>query len=495
MELPPDLDGVREQITLAVSNDEGEDRIGEVKHNLHALLEQRLPTREDRADVINALLVRAWLGALRQVLTRLIFAASAAETQVAGARELADTLGVFVRGAAIPYGALGRLLFGFRVTKTTDNPQQGQLSTQAIAGDPHTTTVQLGGTVALAASGVERIVVGLSATAFFPGAAREHILTPLTWSMTDAHTGGVVAIEGTVIGEGIRPVRIAGLSEGAKAGMLLDLGRLLWEQHLGAHFDALLSDSDRKDRARVLVVANSYRQVALLAEGLAAVADPRRIAVAVSSAYRNLSEPLPRDVVPLAFDQFETFPGLAPADILIAPITRVARGLNILVPGEQRSAISSIWVCVRPVAQLQDAAEMFASINAHGIAVVEPCHDPTLAIEAQRRAANRRLGELLRADPRFSFMPRKLKAEMVAGMLVDLIQLAGRARRGGTPVELYFVDGAFHDERLRSDLPSLVRFHQESLTEEQRAGMRRVYGDTLTSVLDYAGAGRQEAWP
>jgi hypothetical protein len=43
-------------------------------------------------------------------------------------------------------------------------------------------------------------------------------------------------------------------------------------------------------------------------------------------------------------------------------------------------------------------------------------------------------------------MDKDLRRELVCDVLVDLSQLAGRARRGGTPVDLVFVDGAFQDE-------------------------------------------------
>ena len=64
---------------------------------------------------------------------------------------------------------------------------------------------------------------------------------------------------------------------------------------------------------------------------------------------------------------------------------------------------------------------------------------------------------------------------------------SGRARRGGTPVDLFLVDGAFHDPRLSSDLPSLVRYHYENLDEDEQAAMKRVYGGMLTALLEYAG--------
>ncbi|MGW7213657.1 hypothetical protein [Streptomyces collinus] len=88
---------------------------------------------------------------------------------------------------------------------------------------------------------------------------------------------------------------------------------------------------------------------------------------------------------------------------------------------------------------------MYASINACGIAAGTVSADPAGMLASQRTAAVRQRELLLRTDPQFSRMPKFLKTEVLAVILVELIELAGRARRGGTPVELYLVgstDGA-----------------------------------------------------
>jgi hypothetical protein len=494
-QLDGDLAVVRELIAESVSNDDGADRISELKHRLSKALGGRVNDPATRAQVVNALLVRAWLGSLRQALTRLTYAVTTPEADLPAARQLADKLGMFVQHATIPYGPLGYMLFGFRIQISEGPTRTGQLSTQAIAGDPHSTTAQLGGVVALDCCGMERIVLGMSATAFFPGAAREHIHAPVTWAMTDADPGSVTAAEGSVFRDAFTAIRVAGQPEGAKDGILTELGRRLWDQHLGPHLEALRIDSQRADRARVLVVTNSYRQCSLLAHGMAEATDPARLAVAVSP------DPARRQILPppgaLLLDpgQFETFPHHSGADVLLAPISRTARGLNILIPGQQRSAISEIWVCVRPVAQLSEPAEMFASVNAHALQRAAGGPDPADAVAEQRTAAHQRLYKLLGSDPRFSLMPRDLKAEVVAGILVDFIQLAGRARRGRTNVELYLVDNAFHDSRLGSDLPALLRYYYETLPPDRQTAMARIYGSTLTSLLTYAGLAPTEDAP
>jgi len=57
-------------------------------------------------------------------------------TDLPAARELIEQLGTFVQHAANPYGPLGYLLFGFRVDRVGDGEPCGQLSVQALAGDP-----------------------------------------------------------------------------------------------------------------------------------------------------------------------------------------------------------------------------------------------------------------------------------------------------------------------------------------------------------------------
>ncbi|WP_331754135.1 hypothetical protein [Streptomyces sp. NBC_00826] len=92
----------------------------------------------------------------------------------------------------------------------------------------------------------------------------------------------------------------------------------------------------------------------------------------------------------------------------------------------------------------------------------------------------------LHTDPRFSRMPKLLKAEVLAGILVELIQLAGRARRGGTPVELYLVDHAFFNQDLGCDFPRLLRFYYDQLDTDEQDLLKRTYGSTLTAWLDLA---------
>ncbi|WP_018687001.1 hypothetical protein [Actinokineospora enzanensis] len=478
--------GVAELLRSSVSNDSGQDRIREVRHQLHEVLVEQVANARARRDVVNALLVRTWLGALHQALTRLTYAVAAPGTELPAARVLAEQLGTVAQQQAIPYGPLGYLLFGFRIDRVDDPRPGGTLSVQAIGGDPHTTVAQFGGTVALAAAGVERVVLGLSATAFFPGAAREHIRSEITYAMTDATPGAFTTQDGRAL-DGQQPIRIAGRAESGKDKAIRALGAFLWSQHIDGHLRELAETAP--ERELCMLVGNSYRHAALLAAGIAGkVADPGWVAVVVPGHAQPSPVVLPDGVVTMTAEDLESLPDRHPAvKVCIAPLGLVARGLNILVPGDQRSALASVWVCVRPPTQIADSAEMFASVNAYALSRGGPGNDPVAALTAQREGAFSRLFLILTSDPRFSRLSRPLKAEAVARMLVQMIQLGGRARRGGTAVRLFLVDGAFHDTKLGTDIPGLLRYYYDNLSVGSRRELRRIYGSTLVSWLEFAG--------
>jgi hypothetical protein len=94
-------------------------------------------------------------------------------------------------------------------------------------------------------------------------------------------------------------------------------------------------------------------------------------------------------------------------------------------------------------------------------------------------------------------MNDELRRELICDVLVDLAQLAGRARRGGTPVDLFFVDGAFADDVV--PWKGLVR----DVLDWWRAGgwldeMTYLHGAFVAGLADYAsfdlaGPRREEA--
>ncbi|MBR7833278.1 hypothetical protein KDL01_08375 [Actinospica durhamensis] len=239
----------------------------------------------------------------------------------------------------------------------------------------------------------------------------------------------------------------------------------------------------------MLVVANSYEQCAHLATGIARAGRfDGGLCLAVRAGDKHAGNPdLPRQSIAtrLTFEEFEDFPHYG--KILVVPLPLIARGLNIVVG--TRSAVRSVYLCVRPLARIDDPAEMYGSINAAGMRALarDSDTDPCTALAAAADAAWDRLELMLRTAPQFTAMHKPLQEEVVAGMIVDLIQLAGRARRGGTEAVLHMVDYAFHEDTWSADLETVLRRIHSQWTPEVRARMNDLYGEALGAFLSYAG--------
>ena len=282
------------------------------------------------------------------------------------------------------------------------------------------------------------------------------------------------------------PVRLSGLPSRDRDDALFTMGVGLSAQHLGAHL-AQLRTTGRAERARVLIVANSYAQLADLAEGvIAAGCAPERIAIALpddESARRSIATP-PRTTrvrISRLAGVIAAHPG---CDVLLAPLSRVARGLN-LVTEDGRSAVYSIWLAIRPVPLVDEPDRLVAHAGAHARRTNSPQTDFAGALAKYRGAADEHLRLILNSSPTFARLPLDVRIDIAASVVVDLIQLLGRARRGDTDAELNLVDAAFLGSTNGHDgWPALIReLHDRWERAGQLPTLRALYGGTLDAVL------------
>jgi hypothetical protein len=403
------------------------------------------------------------------------------------ARKLAERLEARIASNVLPYGMLGGSITGYRVTGLDDPGKSAELTAQCITGDPHTYTAQLGSIVSLTLAGVERPVMGLSATAYFPQAVRENIHADVKWWMTDAAPDSIRARR-HMITDAVndKAIKISGIPQGHKRQALITMGERLYDTEI--HQELARIRSTDPDRAHAAVVVNSYEHCRYLAVGIHGAGlytGGLCVAVPDDRERHDKLPPLPPGVVELTPDEFESFPGRG--TILVVPMARIARGLNIVIG--TKSAITPVYLCTRPLALLTDPAEMYASVNAADLAALPavPGCDPIAALQAAQRAAWECLGLIMRSAPGFAATGEELQEEIVAGMIVDMIQLAGRARRGGTDMTLHLVDYAFHEDSWQSDLANILRRIYNKWTVGQRRKMNAIYREALAAFLAYAG--------
>jgi hypothetical protein len=466
-------------------------RIGEVRSDLDKVLGTAVRISDvDRPKVIDRMLRRAILEQIRSALHTLqVSSGQLIDAGVESAEKIADALGGYSRWQAAPTGPLNRLVFAFREHRDPSGQTPFQLSAAAFGGDPHSYVVNLGDITALAAAGRRRIVLGLSATSFFPLAPHHHVHVRPRWWVADDGTGPV-RIEAAGIERGTGAwERISGKTGTARTRAAKIVAQDLWMRHLDEELKRLRRESS--ERATVLLATTSYRSGRDIADGL--------LQAGVSAADVCLAIP-PGDAQEapgvldapdgslrlLPANRLDHFPATG-ARILVAPLARVQRGVNI-VDAEGRSTLGSIWLVVRPIPLIDEPAELVAHIQSlahlrHDL----PAAVPWNVLRLRRKEAGELLESIVRCPPYFRSQPREVQLGVAAEIVNGAIQLLGRARRGGTSATLHLVDGAFLDAGAGTDFASLIR----GLRAEWRDlgvldDMTDYHGSALQAFFDYA---------
>ncbi|MEV4173837.1 hypothetical protein [Nonomuraea sp. NPDC049709] len=483
---PSEFGKVRDRLAAVVTGGSGGSAIKAARETLEELIAS-VPDTE-RPKVINRILRRAILGRARVYLHRLMASnAQLVDIGVESAQKIADAIGIYGRWRVTPTGPLGRLVFAFTEHHDDTGGDFARLTTAAFGGDPHTYVVTLGDTTALAHAETRRIVLGLSATAYFPGAPHHHVHVKPKWWVTDRNPEAVRIEAAPIRDEQDNLARISGLDGAMRTSATKRIAFRLWNTYLEAELCRLRVED--RDRARVLLATTSYAAARLVAEGLAdAGVESHRICLAVPP-----DDDDTRQIIDagrwreIQADQLELFPEDEKADILIAPLARVQRGVNIIGKGD-KSALGSVWLIVRPVPLIDEPDELLAHVQAKAhLEHSGPSVDPRDLLAQRRKAAGNYLEEIIHRPPYFQSQPEGVKLGVVAETINGAIQLIGRARRGGTNAVLHLVDGAMLDSARGTDLATLIL---RLKTRWQATGVLRdmetYYDTTLTAFFDYA---------
>ncbi|MFI0718519.1 hypothetical protein [Streptomyces sp. NPDC021203] len=485
---PPGFAEARQHLAAVVTGGSGGLSLPRARAALERLVEKA--PEEDRTKAVNRILRRAILERIRIFLHQLMASsAQLVDIGIESAQEIADALGTYGHWQVTPTGPLGRLVFAFTEYYDDTGGAPARLSTAAFGGDPHTYTVGLGDTTALGHAGVRRIVLGMSATSYFPGAPHHHIHTLPKWWVADDQPDTVRVRAARIDDEEGRPRRISGLQGPERAAATRRIAKELWDRYLRNELEQL--EIHKKDRARVLLATTSYEAARHVAEGLAAAGvDPARICLAVRPASHQGEQQAAVHTGhwwELPADRLESFPAIHRANILIAPLARVQRGVNIIGEGN-KSALGSVWLIVRPIPLIDEPAELVAHIQARALAEHRgPTSDPRALLAKRRQVAGQYFDEIVRCPPYFQAQPLDVRLGVLAEILNGAVQLIGRARRGGTDATLHLVDGALLDTSGGTDLATLIlQLRDKWRRDGTLPAMRQYYGTTLDAFLAYA---------
>ncbi|MEV7005853.1 hypothetical protein [Streptosporangium sp. NPDC051022] len=484
----------RTRITAALTAISGGCRAGTLmtyKIALSASLQSVVPDDRLRGEVVDRMVRRAHLEPLRRKLSELFY--HTAHLRALGAESaeaVADALGGFTGWEAMPASPLGRLFFAFKERYDEEQPEQTTLSVAAFGGDPHGYVRYLGEITARGHARVPRAVLGLSATSFFPGAPHHHVLAAPAWVIPDTDPTGVTVHAARVFTPDQQAIRVSGVQGRQRAINLGDVAEGLYRLKLSSHLRELARRRDERGepgRDRILVATTSYDSVLTIAEGMIRAGAPHGSLCLLTRAKGEILVRDPRWHV-LPSDRVERFPSTG-ADILIAPLAVVERGVNIL--DGRVSALGAIYMVVRPVPILDEPEELLAHISHRLWSDTrddEPAgRSPLDRLTDRMRRAGRHFEEIVRSAQYFGSLPEWVQLGVVAEIIVGLVQLVGRARRGGTPGEVHLVDDAFFDPRSRSDLPALIgRLRERWAGDGQLDPLLALYGPTLQAFFDFA---------
>jgi hypothetical protein len=214
-----------------------------------------------------------------------------------------------------------------------------------------------------------------------------------------------------------------------------------------------------RDRRRALCVVQSYRDAIVVANAIqrqidsGLAASHRIYALVGDDSIRPdaVHDPLLRrlpGVTPLPRSLIEDFGRADEGSILVAPLTLLARGHNILNT-EKVAAISLMYFLHRPHPRPDDRSGIIGQVNRFAIDclrgdILELQRGTMLERgRLQRYMARLIARRALSARGGYSMMPSEEQARFAWDLITPLWQAIGRGIRGGVPVHAAFVDARF----------------------------------------------------
>ena len=438
------------------------------------------PPVDERGQIERTLFLRAALGeiegAFQQIQDRV---ARLLSTEREVGRTLYNALQRFRAVSPSPSGLLQRRSYGFYLQKSDGNVRH--LKIQGFAGDPHGEVRELGGLTAQGVCGYERAVVGLSASGHFAGSplfdceGTNWLVEPdrgrqIHFHRTEAYKNEPDRPSHRISGIAMRSERKAETKSAAET-LAPDLRR---------HVDELKRDEDTSAE-QVLAVTGSYDEARWVTRGFRSSG---ALETERDPGFRTvLSDDDPTDE-PWRFRRhdIEQFPETE-AGVLVAPLKVVARRHNIVDAGGH-SALGAIYLMVRPVPPAGDVTSLLAYTN-YGVAQASAVNGVKERLDDVRRRAEARRHAFQANATYLSRMKPEVRHHLMANLLVELLQLAGRARRGGTHADVHLVDGAFWTGQLT--WPDIVA---ELLDWWRREGeyqqMKDLHGSLVYALEDLA---------
>ncbi|CAO3356201.1 pPIWI_RE_Z domain-containing protein [Azospirillum palustre] len=226
-------------------------------------------------------------------------------------------------------------------------------------------------------------------------------------------------------------------------------------------------------RRRALCVTNSYADALhfadRLTESLGFAQGDWKVFVAIPDDDSDELFRMPRRAIPLPRSLMEDFGTSPERSVLVAPMSVIDRGHNIVVPHvlpdgrtRMRAAIASVYFLHRTHPRPDDIEPVVARLNRfavemhdNGLDLTSPVHERAARRTAHMTPAGHRSAVAMRLAARdlyyeamawrvgFSTLREEEKAQFAWNWLTSFWQTVGRLVRGGVPAQVILVDAAF----------------------------------------------------
>jgi len=321
-------------------------------------------------------------------------------------------------------------------------------------------------------------VVLLSGTSLAPGSAHYHIASLLGWLLESNLGVPVIHQEYYPIYEHGKepPIQISGEIEDRRERNLRALTAKLMSKIEQELLEWRYSGANRK----VLLIVNSYEDVADVGAVFAS-----------HSSWKNRYRQLTRDPdhfheAEFSRAELERFAN-ENADVLIAPLLAISRGYNIL-DDTKGSLFGSVFFMIRPYPIPQDMTYLIQLLHAKLPDFIERADFEgklyRQALDLIRSESNSLLHRMYRKPDYWSVLNPAERKTIAWYTFIPVWQTIGRLLRKGTPARVFYCDGKFLAQPMRTDVgESMLDYWLKIMVDhESNPAFRSLYGPFIDSM-------------
>lgn len=317
-------------------------------------------------------------------------------------------------------------------------------------------------------------IVMLSGTSYAPKSAHYHIEEVPSFILKSEKQEGEIKQFINIKYDNLRkPIKISGISDrNFKKEKINELTDLLYND-FKYEIDHWMGLGDNR---KILIIVNSYEQCRIVGDSLRY----RELS------YRVLSRNNELDLDEINASSIEELPENNPVDILVAPLSIISRGYNILKHNGD-SYFGSVFFLIRPYTVPGDLAYNYRILNSAVIPKLlnykKQGYPLEKAVEKTRRFAFG-LESQFNNQKFWKYLSDEEKEILSWFTFIPIKQTIGRTQRNGCSCRVFYCDGSFvsEDNGELTTQSSMLKAWEENLININEGIGKLLYGEFLNGL-------------